>query len=61
MVGGTNLLLSPLRKQQLEPLMLKGRKSVNSAKENGVKTTQKFLGITALLDVTPSGLSGTNI
>jgi len=43
-VGGTNLLLSPLRKQQLEPLMEKGQKSVNSAKENGVETTQKISG-----------------
>lgn len=41
--------------------MEKGQKSINSGKENGVKTTQKFLGITALLDVMPSGLAGTNI
>jgi hypothetical protein len=60
-VGGTNLLLSPLRKQQLEPLMEKGQKSISSAKENRVKTTQKFLEITALLDVMPSGLAGTNM
>ena len=45
-LGGTNLLLSPLRKQQLEPLMEKGQKSVNFTKENGVQTTQKCLEIT---------------
>ena len=61
MVGGTNLLLSPLRKQQLEPLMEKGQKSISSTKENGVNTTHTFLEITASLDVTPSRLAGTNM
>jgi hypothetical protein len=41
--------------------MEKGQKSINSTKENGVKTTHKFLEVTALLDVTPSGLVGFNI
>jgi len=43
-VGGTNLLLSPLRKQQLGTLMEKGQKSINSTKENGVKAMQKSSG-----------------
>jgi hypothetical protein len=63
-LGGTNLLLSPLRKQQLERLMEKGQKSINSTMENGVKTTQKYPKVTDLLDVRdvrPSGLAGTNI
>ena len=59
-LGGTNLLLSPLRKQQLEPLMEKGQKSILRRKMERIDKnyTHTGLKITALRDVTPSGLVG---